>query len=217
MVHPRTRELNWNLRGLSITAPHKQTVMECLDWIEPDAKEIGAVNTVVVEGDRLLGYNTDAAGFIDPLLRRFTTLRDARVAIIGAGGAARAAIWALQRQNANVTLFARNVTKAQTLADLFGIACQSLSEASFAGYDLVVNTTPLGLRRAHRSVSGNRRTITGCSLRLRSHLQSSRDLILREARKAGCETLGGLEMLVAQAGSSLNCGQEGNLATDFRG
>ncbi|HET6854703.1 MAG TPA: type I 3-dehydroquinate dehydratase, partial [Pyrinomonadaceae bacterium] len=47
MVHPRTRELNWNLRGLSVTAPHKQAVMDCLDWIEPDAKEIGAVNTVV--------------------------------------------------------------------------------------------------------------------------------------------------------------------------
>ncbi len=97
--------------------------MECLDWIEPDAKEIGAVNTVVVENDRLLGYNTDAAGFVEPLLRRFTTLRDARVAIIGAGGAARAAIWALQRQQANVTLFARNVGKAQALADLFGISC----------------------------------------------------------------------------------------------
>ena len=144
MVHPRTRELNWNLRGLSITAPHKQTVMECLDWIDSDAKEIGAVNTVVVEKDRLLGYNTDAAGFIHPLLRRFTTLRDAKVAIIGAGGAARAAIWALQRQNANVTLFARNVPKAQALADLFGISCMSLNEASFAGFDLVINTTPVG-------------------------------------------------------------------------
>ena len=70
MVDPRTRELNWNLRGLSVTAPHKQTVMQHLDWIDPNAKEIGAVNTVVIENDRLLGYNTDAAGLIEPLLQR---------------------------------------------------------------------------------------------------------------------------------------------------
>src|SRR6185369_2027795 len=76
MVHPRSRELSWNLRGLSITAPHKQAVMECLDWIDPKAEEIGAVNTVVVDQNRLLGYNTDAAGFIEPLLVRFGSLRE---------------------------------------------------------------------------------------------------------------------------------------------
>src|ERR1044071_1396902 len=140
MVHPRSRELSWNLRGLSITAPHKQTVMECLDWIDPTAEDTGAVNTVVVEQDRLLGSSTDAAGFIDPLLVRFGSLRDAKVAIIGAGGAARAAVYALLQQNAVVTVFARDIGKAQ----LLGVACESLSDASFAGYDLVINATPLG-------------------------------------------------------------------------
>src|SRR5262249_21597020 len=139
--HPRSRELNWNLRGLSITAPHKQTVMECLDWIDPTAEEIGAVNTVVVERDRLLGYNTDAAGFIEQLLVRFGSLRDAQVAVIGAGGAARAAVYALRQQNAQVTLFARDMVKAQ---QSFDITCKSLSDASFAGYDFVINATPLG-------------------------------------------------------------------------
>jgi len=200
MVHPRTRELNWNLRGLSITAPHKQTVMECLDWIEPDAKEIGAVNTVVVEGDRLLGYNTDAAGFIDPLLRRFTTLRDAKVAIIGAGGAARAAIWALQRQNANVTLFPRNVPKAQSLADLFGISCVSLNNASFAGFDLVINTTPLGSGAYIDQSPVTRQQLSGSRCVYDLIYNPRETLLLREAHEAGCETLGGLEMLVAQAG-----------------
>ncbi len=200
MVHPRTRELNWNLRGLSITAPHKQTVMECLDWIDPDAKDIGAINTVVVENDRLLGYNTDAAGFIDPLLRRFTTLRDARVAVIGAGGAARAAIWALQRQDANVTVFARNVSKAQSLANLFGISCASLTEASFAGFDLVINTTPVG-SGAHIDQSPITREQLSGSRCVYDLIYNPREtLLLREAHEAGCETLGGLEMLVAQAG-----------------
>ena len=199
MVHPRTRELNWNLRGLSITAPHKQTVMECLDWIDPDAKEIGAVNTVVVDGDRLRGYNTDAAGFIDPLLKRFTTLRDAKVAIIGAGGAARATIWALQRQSANVTLFARNVTKAQSLADLFGISCVSLDKASFAGFDLVINTTPVG-SGAHIDQSPvTREQLSGSRCVYDLIYNPAETLLLREAQEAGCETLGGFEMLVAQA------------------
>ena len=62
MVHPRSRELNWNLRGLSITAPHKQTVMECLDWIDPQAEEIGAVNTVVVEPRSSVGLQHRCGG-----------------------------------------------------------------------------------------------------------------------------------------------------------
>jgi len=200
MVHPRTRELNWNLRGLSITAPHKQTVMDCLDWIAPDAKEIGAVNTVVIEGDRLLGYNTDAAGFIAPLFKRFETLRDAKVAIIGAGGAARAAIWALQRQHANVTLFARNVTKARALADLFGISCMSLADASFAGYDLVINTTPVGSGAYIDQSPVTREQLSGSRCVYDLIYNPAETLLLREAREAGCETLGGFEMLVAQAG-----------------
>lgn len=192
MVHPRTRELNWNLRGLSVTAPHKQAVMECLDWIDPDAKEIGAVNTVVVENDQLLGYNTDAAGFIDPLLSRFETLRDARVAIIGAGGAARAAIWALKHQSANVTLFARNTAEAQPLAGSFEISCLELSGASFNGYDLVVNATP------HSPVTSKQMTGARCVYDLVYNPTETQ--FLREAHEAGCETLGGLEMLIAQAG-----------------
>jgi len=191
MVHPRTRELQWNLRGLSVTAPHKQTVMECLDWIDPDATEIGAVNTVVVENDRLLGYNTDAAGFIDPLLNRFATLRDARVAIIGAGGAARAAIWALQRQNANVTLVARDPGKARSLAESFNIECISLSQCSFNGYDLVVNATP------QSPVTTAELTGARCVYDLVYNPLETQ--LLRSAHEAGCETVSGLEMLIAQA------------------
>jgi 3-dehydroquinate dehydratase/shikimate dehydrogenase len=207
MVHPRTRELNWNLRGLSVTAPHKQVVMECLDWIEADAKEIGAINTVVIEDDRLLGYNTDAAGFVEPLLNRFASLRDAKVAMIGAGGAARAAIWALKRQSANVTLFARNVTKAQPLADLFGISCRSLPEALFDGYNLVVNATPQS-PVTREQINGAR-----CVYDLVYNPVETR--LLREAHEAGCETLGGLEMLIAQAGKQFELWTGKNVSHQF--
>ena len=144
MVDPRTRELNWNLRGLSVTAPHKQSVMQHLDWIEPNAKEIGAVNTVVVENDRLLGYNTDAAGLIEPLLQRFGSLADRaggdnRRRRRGAGSDLGVAT--TESQSDALRAQRRQSTK---LAELFNIPCESLSSAKFAGYDLVINTTPLG-------------------------------------------------------------------------
>ena len=188
IVHPQTRELNWNLRGLSITAPHKQTVMKHLDWIEQDAQEIGAVNTVVVKDDRLHGYNTDAAGMIEPLLRRITSLDGKQVAIIGAGGAARAAIWGLQRHGARVTLFARDVSKA---AENFDLPCQPLASASFSAFDLVVNAAPVAPATSDQ--------LRGARWVYDLVYNPIETRLLQEARKAGCETLGGLEMLVAQA------------------
>ena len=195
MVHPRTRELNWNLRGLSITAPHKQAVMDCLDWIEPDAREIGAVNTVVVENDRLLGYNTDAAGLIAPLLTRLGSLLEKNVAVIGAGGASRAAVWALQRQKARVTLFARDLAKAA----LLNVPCKSLSSASFSDYDVVINSTPLGSGAHIDQTPATQQQLSGAGYVYDLVYNPIETRLLQEADQAGCETLGGLEMLVAQA------------------
>lgn len=184
MVHPLTRELNWNLRGLSVTAPHKQTVMDCLDWIEPETREIGAVNTVVVERDRLLGYNTDVAGFIDPLHKRMGSLDGKAVAIIGAGGAARAAVWALKKEGANVMVFVRDVSKVN-------FPCKPLASASFKEYDLVVNATPVA--------PVTQEQLSGARLVYDLVYNPIETQLIKEAREAGCETLGGLEMLVAQA------------------
>jgi 3-dehydroquinate dehydratase/shikimate dehydrogenase len=199
MVQPRTREIDWNLRGLSVTAPHKQAVMEHLDWIDPTAKEIGAVNTVVIDGERLLGYNTDAAGLIAPLLTRFGSLKDRQVAIIGAGGAARAAIWALTKQEANVTLFARNPTKAQPLAQSFDIRCAQLSSAAFAGYDLVINATPLGSGDHIDQSPATPEQLNGAGCIYDLIYNPLETKLLRYARETGCDTLGGLAMLLAQA------------------
>lgn len=196
MVHPRSRELSWNLRGLSITAPHKQRVMEFLDWVDPEAKQIAAVNTVVVEHDRLLGYNTDAAGFIEPLRRRLGQLRDKQVAIIGAGGAARAAVWALVREQARVTLFVRDVSKA---ARLFDVPCRPLSSASFGEFDVVVNTTPLGSGDHTGQTPASASQLRGAGWVYDLVYNPRETKLLSEAREAGCQTLGGLEMLVAQA------------------
>ncbi|HEV7842557.1 MAG TPA: type I 3-dehydroquinate dehydratase, partial [Pyrinomonadaceae bacterium] len=146
MAHPRTREIEWNLRGLSVTAPHKMAVMEHLDWIDAPAQEIGSVNTIVVEGDALRGYNTDAVGLLSPLREEGVSLQGVRCAVIGAGGAARSALWVLQREGARVTVFARDVEKAGQVAETFGAACEQLDGASFDGFELVIQATPLGTR-----------------------------------------------------------------------
>ncbi|MBC7909020.1 MAG: shikimate dehydrogenase [Pyrinomonadaceae bacterium] len=199
MVDPRTRELEWKLRGLSVTAPHKQAIMRHLDWIEPSAQEIGAVNTVVVKDQTLLGYNTDTDAALAPL-RDVIELSGARVAVIGAGGAARALLWILRDRGARVTVFARSVERATEAASKFGAQCERLGGASFGEFDLVINATPLGTR-------GYREDETPA---IASQLRGARiayDLVynpretrfMREALTAGCHTLGGLDMLVAQA------------------
>lgn len=200
MIHPRTREIDWRLRGLSVTAPHKFAVMEHLDWIEPAAQEIGAVNTIVVEGEALRGFNTDAPGFIKPLVQVFGELRDTRCAVIGAGGAASAALWSLKEAGAKATLFARDVAKASALAERLEAKCMRLDGASFEGFDIVVNATPLGtLGQFENEAPATARQLRGARLVYDLVYNPTETKFLREAREARCSTLAGLVMLVAQA------------------
>jgi 3-dehydroquinate dehydratase/shikimate dehydrogenase len=200
MIHPRTRELDWKMSGLSVTAPHKSTVMEHLDWIEPAAQEIGAVNTILVFDDMLHGYNTDAIGFLKPLIQQFGPLRGARCAVIGGGGAASAAIWGLKEEAAEVTIYARDINKAEALAGKFGVNWESLEDARFAGVDVVINATPLGTAcEFENQTPATAQQLSGARLAYDLVYNPTETRFLGEAREAGCETLGGLPMLVAQA------------------
>ena len=199
LVHPRTREIDLNLRGLSVTAPHKTAVIECLDWIEPAAQEMGAVNTIVIDNDKLRGFNTDAAGFIEPLLAEIGSLAGLRVAVIGTGGAARAAIWALQRQRAVVNLFSRTRPKALELGQLFDVSYAPVQDASFNGYDIVVNATPLGSAELIDRTPAKADQLAGARYVYDLVYNPRETCFLQEASKVGCKTIHGLEMLVAQA------------------
>lgn len=200
MVRESSREIDWNIRGLSVTAPHKRSVMELLDWIEPVAQEIGAVNTIVAQDGELHGYNTDAAGFLFPLREKYGALRGARCAIIGAGGAARAALWGLRREGATMVLFVREQGRAKPVAAEFEAESRPIVNASFDGFDILVNATPLG-------TSGARETETPVTAAQFRGVRLAYDLVYnpletqfqREARTAGCETMGGIHMLIAQA------------------
>jgi shikimate dehydrogenase len=201
MVNPETRELEWNLRGLSITSPHKAGIIRHLDMIDPTAKSIGAVNTVVVENEQLHGYNTDADGLIEPLIHRIGALAGSRAAVIGAGGAARAAVFGLQKEGVDVTVYARDASKAELLGTRFNISCNALSPAvTFSNYDIVINATPLGSLGVQVDQSpASAEQLRGSRLVYDLVYNPIETRFMNEGRAAGCEVLGGLEMLVAQA------------------
>jgi 3-dehydroquinate dehydratase / shikimate dehydrogenase len=200
MVHPSSREINWNARGFSVTAPHKAAVIKHLDGLDPAAKEIGAVNTIVIKDGALRGYNTDALAFFESLKAKAGQLKDVRCAVIGAGGAARAVVWALNRGGASICLFARDGMKAKPLADQFHCEIRDFAHADFKDFEVLINATPLGTR-------GELETETPVKAEQLRGVRLAYDLVynpletrfLREARIAGCETLGGLDMLVGQA------------------
>ena len=200
MVHPATCEIDWRLRGLSVTTPHKQAVMDHVDWIDPAAKAIGAVNTVVIEGKQLNGYNTDAFGFISALKTRLPELKGARCAVIGGGGAARAAIWAMTQEGASVSVFVRDTKRAKSLGETLDVSVAELQSASFDGFDVVVNTTVLGMAgELEQQTPADSEQLRGARLAYDLVYNPTETRFLQEAKQGGCEALGGLLMFVAQA------------------
>ena len=141
-------------RGWNVTIPHKSTIMQFLDAIDFDAKLIGAVNTVVNDGGCLTGYNTDAYGFHMSLVNAGFKIDGKRAIVLGAGGAARAVLWALcQRRASSVTIGVRNPKKAAALVDDFANFSRidvfdwndDQFKARLDDADILVNTTPLGM------------------------------------------------------------------------
>jgi 3-dehydroquinate dehydratase/shikimate dehydrogenase len=200
MADPRTRELGWSLRGLSVTAPHKQSIIPHLDAVTQNAASIGAVNTIVISPDAgLKGFNTDADASVVPLAG-LVKLRGARVAVIGAGGAARALLWSLGERGARSTVFARDLEHGRVVASEFSADAAPLDGARFDGFDLVVNATPLGTRGAQEeNTPAVAAQLRGARVAYDLVYNPSETLFMREARAAGCQTVGGLGMLVAQA------------------
>ena len=207
MVNPKTREIELNFKGFAVTIPHKQAIIKHLDLVDETARAIGAVNTVKIEDGKLYGYNTDARGFIEPLKNSYGDLRDAKVAILGNGGAARACIYALKKEGAKVVIFARNPKKAESLANEFHVELRELTKTedqrpktNFNEFDLVVNSTPLGMKGKFENetpvLAGQ---IENVKLVYDLVYNPFETRFLKEAKSVGVPTIGGLAMLVAQA------------------
>jgi 3-dehydroquinate dehydratase/shikimate dehydrogenase len=198
-VRPETREINWNLAGLSVTIPHKRDVIPLLDEVDPTARATGAVNTVVVNDGRLIGYNTDVRGAMEPL-EKLLPLAGESCAVIGAGGAARAVIHGLLERGARVQVFARNPEKAGELSNSFGVTVSPLESLSSSEAHIVINTTPIGMRgHSEGSSAVPRASLRGRRVAYDLVYNPLETRFLTDAREEGCITISGLEMLVAQA------------------
>jgi shikimate dehydrogenase len=189
-------------RGVNVTVPHKERVMEFLDDIEEEARFIGAVNTIVNDDGRLKGYNTDGKGFIRSLEEESIVYEGKNIFMLGAGGAARAVGYYMCRKAKTVSIFDVDRDKIERLvADLNRIGGNVLALSiveSLEGADILINATPLGLK------GEDPMPITVERLRkLRPHAVVG-DLIyketplLSEARRLGFKTFNGLGMLLWQ-------------------
>ena len=202
--------------GANVTVPHKRAVMPMLDDVGEAVQRTRAVNTIVQQDGRLSGHNTDIIGFVSAL-REDGGLepKGLRVAVIGAGGAARAVVWGLLDAGAGeVLVLNRTVERAQELAaDLGGGGVRAAALPSdagacgalLAGHDLLVNCTSIGMR--HSATEGQS-PIPAAVLPSRCFVADIvanplETPLLQDAAARGCHTLGGLAMLVRQGAASL--------------
>ncbi|HEY0116802.1 MAG TPA: shikimate dehydrogenase [Allosphingosinicella sp.] len=199
----RRADPSW--RGCNVTAPLKQAVLPLLDGLDPAAERIGAVNCIVPEGARLVGYNSDVDGVRAALSGAQVT--GARVVVIGAGGAARAAITALSADGAaTIRILARDVRKGEQLLplapQLLEIGPFTEAEAALSGACAILNATPLGSAGAEPmprplldALAGAAPGATALDM-VYAPLETQ---YLRAARAAGLAPVDGLTMLTAQA------------------
>lgn len=187
----------FGVEGASVTAPLKVDVRQRARPADELSVSTGAANTVRRRPDG--GWdcrNYDVAGFLAPLDNGRRELAGRRVVVLGAGGAARTVLWALANRGARVEVCARRVDRAAALAAEFEVATGIWPPA--AGWDLLVNTTPTGTwPNVDEAPLGPEQLRGGCVYDLIYNPPETR--LLRWAREAGCDTIGGLEMLVGQA------------------
>jgi len=136
-----------NIKGVSVTIPHKEKVMEYLEEIDEIAYEIGAVNTIVNENGVLKGYNTDWIGVLKAFKENGVEIQDKKVVIIGAGGASKAVVYALIKGGAEkIFVYNRTFEKAKFLEKKFGVIAKPWEELNSASGDIIIQTTSVGLK-----------------------------------------------------------------------
>lgn len=131
----------YGITGLNVTIPHKVSVKKYLDEVTPQAKAAGSVNTVLFRGEKMIGFNTDIFGIAASLEKLGVNPEDARVLLIGAGGAARAAAYYLREKNSHITITNRTEDSAKKLGQKFCASVKSLDELT-GNWDVIINATP---------------------------------------------------------------------------
>ncbi len=185
------------VRGVSVTIPHKQAVIEYLDEIDPVAEKIGAVNTLLINEGQIKGFNTDWLG-ANRALEQELPLAGKKVLLLGAGGSARAIGFGLLEAGAEVIIASRTQSSGEALATTLNCSWQPLAEAAAISSDALVNATSVGM--------GAQIDASPIAVQALSNFPVVMDIVyapletrlLREARGAGCKGIDGLAMLLFQ-------------------
>jgi len=206
------------IMGVNVTIPYKERVVKYLDSLSAEASEVQAVNTIVNQDGHLIGHNTDIYGFSEPLKAFMSELEKENIAILGSGGAARAAIQALKNEfkPASIFIVARNEAKSKSLKEDFKRRNKSLKLETLNIADaetveklrdckLIINATPVG---SAKPSARKEDLIPAEKLWTKNHI--AYDLVynplqtpfLKGAKEAGAKTISGLEMLVYQGAKS---------------
>ena len=202
-----------NILGFNVTIPHKVSIIDLLDGVDQQAKDVGAVNTVVNRGGRLKGYNTDVTGVSGAFNRNGISVSGRTALILGAGGAARACLAALIAEGCKKFLVLnRTLRRARSLEKEFtrkhGIKCVAMKLTTAAireacrSSDIVVNATPIGTYpKVDESIVPNE-CLTRDHIVFDVVYKPVRTKLIEEASKAGATVIPGLEMLVEQGAAA---------------
>ncbi len=186
----------FGIKGFAVTIPHKEKILKHLDDCDPLAARIGAVNTVIVRrGGRLSGYNTDYVGALRSLEKRMP-LKGSRILLFGAGGAARAAAFALIEAGSIVCVSSRRLESAQALAKAAGAQAVERGELRREFFDAIVNCTPVGMHPQGGSPLMDAEL--NCRIVMDMVYRPRDTELLQVARRKGIETISGVEMFLAQ-------------------
>ena len=197
-----------DVKGYSVTIPHKESVISHLDAIDPIAKKIGAVNTIVNRDGQLIGFNTDCDAAIKVLegmdqvsatAAKDDRLKGKKVALIGAGGAARAIAFGLKEHGAQITIINRNYERAQSLAKDVGCLFRKFDDLQSIEADILINATPVGMfpKVNETPIDKNKlKPNMGVFDTIYNPIETK---LLRDAKAQGCKVVGGLPMFVHQA------------------
>jgi len=186
------------IHGISVTMPYKEAILHYLDNTDSHTAKIGACNTVVRAQDgKLYGFNTDTAGVVRPLERRLNTLEGARILVLGAGGAARAAVFGLKERGSEVYVLNRNVAAAQKLARSARARTAKRADLKKLAFDVIINATPVGM--------GNTRETPLHESEINARYvfdmvyDPGETRLLKLAKERGAQIIPGIEMFVHQA------------------
>jgi shikimate dehydrogenase len=197
-----------DVRGFNVTVPHKVAILPFLDNLDPLAVKIGAVNTVVNTGGSLCGFNTDAGGFYRSLEERGVNPEGKKVAVLGAGGAARAVSYILVEKGARVTVINRreHLDRARDIADMLvkshggPVAVVALDDLAqgLRGVDILVNTTSVGMWPHTGDTLVTAALLKEIPVVFDIVYNPITTTLLKDAGKAGAKTIGGADMLAWQ-------------------